>query len=646
MTHQKSFIVLLWLAGFVFSLPLVQPYELARLAAIVCVLLSCVAVLVTARPERLFFPRNFMWLAAGGFWLLWLAAVFWSASPFVSFISFCTFSMMPAAFFAFTARRDAVDLLRPVLMGGCLVIAALAGWAVAQYVFFPQMLVSGQVRFPFASPNSYGALLSLGFFCGLGALHIADSKRNRIFYSIFCALALAAIIIIGGRGALLCLLAAFAVFLWLERGAARAQIISLGLLAAAALAAFLVPGFLDDSLRDSPAERYGDFFLDAHDNFARLDIWMATLKIIAAHPFTGTGPGTFFLFYPEMRAVTEVYSSGLMAHSDPLQFAAEGGVLAVVLFYAVIIAAVVRMVRYYRRGDMMPQRALQTALFCGLGALIVHAHVDYNFYVASILTFSGLVLAAWFAGTEGAKSEAHTVRPVTANVLGAAAVVAVCGTLFALQGFLRSEHYTEKARTAAMSGDMEVFGDFANRANESSFGLNPRPYVLAANVPLALLDAAVSGMMDGDIEGLSLQIEGLLDEAEKHNPRLVAVPYYRAQLRNMQGRAAGREAGPQVETNLKQALRLDPTHLPSRFMLADLYEFNGDTEESWRVLKDGIEWPYMLHDAAPYYRRVMDMAAARGEESVRATAERKLARALMQKMNFYIDGGNRGIPLP
>jgi hypothetical protein len=51
-----------------------------------------------------------------------------------------------------------------------------------------------------------------------------------------------------------------------------------------------------------------------------------------------TGIGTFYLYYPAVNT-GDYFSTGRMAHSDPLQFWAEMGVLAPLLFYGFIIAA-------------------------------------------------------------------------------------------------------------------------------------------------------------------------------------------------------------------------------------------------------------------------------------------------------------------
>jgi hypothetical protein len=60
--HFDIAIAALWLSGFFFSLPVIEPYELARLAAIACLFAACVMAIGSglSRPEGLRLPGGML----------------------------------------------------------------------------------------------------------------------------------------------------------------------------------------------------------------------------------------------------------------------------------------------------------------------------------------------------------------------------------------------------------------------------------------------------------------------------------------------------------------------------------------------------------------------------------------------------------
>ncbi|MBK9562665.1 MAG: O-antigen ligase family protein [Micavibrio sp.] len=131
--------------------------------------------------------------------------------------------------------------------------------------------------------------------------------------------------------------------------------------------------------------------------WTRPAIWAATWQIIREHAWTGTGIGTFYLYYPAVNT-GDYYSTGRMAHNDPLQFWAEMGVLAPLLFYAFIIAACAATRRALKNiAPDDPARIHIIAPFCALGALVLHAHVNFPFYIPATLMLAGIFAGYWFA---------------------------------------------------------------------------------------------------------------------------------------------------------------------------------------------------------------------------------------------------------
>lgn len=553
-------------------------------------------------------PRSALSLLMTLFWINAGLSIAWSEASAVSFMVFGTFCLLPVGFFAFSSFAVPAYVFKVGVCAVAAILAALSAWALLQYFFFTGFLLHGQVRHPFADPNAFAALLSLGFFPALGAMLAARDRRIANAALVLCSLFLGAIITIGSRGALIALALCTLFFLAVAREKIAHHKKCLTILVGVLIASIIAALAFSPKMQ-APVERLLETGADAAAD-ARLHLWAATGAMIRDHMPLGTGIGTFFLHYPQYRHTQEIHSGGFMVHSDPLQFAAEMGVIAPLLFYTLLLAAGLRMLRSWgRERDMV-----SLSVFCGLAALVLHSHVSFNFYVAPVLCLSGALLG-WWHGRTGGPDEPSLFMGMKERFLAAGLVLAF---LFLLQGIMIGERHVDKAYRAMESGDLDAFTASVERANRSAFGMNARAYVLAAAIPLGVLEAEGAALQEQERIDLVRQTESLLDRAEARNPRLVAVPYDRARLLSAQGKSP--------ETELERALALNPLHLPARLMLADVLISGGKEDEAYAVLKDGLAWPYPLHDPRPYYTRLATLAAGRGEEEVAQAALEKLRR--------------------
>ncbi len=599
----------LWALSFFFSLPLVQPYEYARLAAFALAAFALVLALIRAARRPVALRKEGM---TGLLLLLWLWAglsILWSVSPFVSAIAWGTFSLLPFWFLTFLLLPERAVALRASLWAAVVMIAALALWALLQYFVFTGFLVkAGHVRHPFGDPNNYAALLNLGIFSAL-ALGFSARTRGLIIAVTLAAVMAAAQGVIGGRAALIILAFGLVVLIFALRRlnttlrigrAAAVLLLTLGLFLG------IAQGF--SATRESPLERFAGFTGADKSVESRLDIWRSSLSLLRADPWRGHGAGTYFLLYPGARAPAESYSSGLMAHSDPLQFAVEMGLPAAFLFYAFLFAAL-------RRARRMKTPA-GLCLFTGLGGLVLHAHISFHFYVASILVMAALVLAAWHAQTE--EETLATPAPFPAP-LAAVMVALLAFFVFTMQGVLRSEYHASRAAQLARQSDVQKLADEINAANRAGFGLNPRPYVFAASVPLALL-MANPALEEREVQALQQQTDDLLVRAEKAGAHQAGLYYYRGLL-------YAQQKDKRAADEFLRALAVEPAHLPSRLMAAQELRRQGRGDEAYEVLKAGLPWRYALHDARPLYAETARQAAARREPDVTQEALLKLGYA-------------------
>ncbi len=116
------------------------------------------------------------------------------------------------------------------------------------------------------------------------------------------------------------------------------------------------------------------FDLQGFSDEGRLETYKATVRMIADHPWLGTGQGTFGYAFPMYRSPdASVYGVWDRAHNTLFEIAAEMGVPIAVLVVAAwiaIIATLARGVFVRRRGILVPAAALGVALICSLHSLI------------------------------------------------------------------------------------------------------------------------------------------------------------------------------------------------------------------------------------------------------------------------------------
>lgn len=169
-----------------------------------------------------------------------------------------------------------------------------------------------------------------------------------------------------------------------SRGAGRIFLLFGAIVTIGAGGVFLVSGRLLERISSASAGE-----LPLAD---RVLFWRETLRVIAAYPLTGCGFGGF------VSAVTPYRASSLLrtldySHNDYLQFAAEGGLIA--LIPALIVGAFLARTLWRALVSQTFRRRGQFAIACAsaLCAGLLHSGVDLITYVPA----TGL-LVCWIAG--------------------------------------------------------------------------------------------------------------------------------------------------------------------------------------------------------------------------------------------------------
>lgn len=125
----------------------------------------------------------------------------------------------------------------------------------------------------------------------------------------------------------------------------------------------------------------------------RVEMWQATLEMIKAHPFIGSGFGGYWLEIDRYYDATGA-SVPQQAHNDYLEILAGGGLVCVAPI-AWFVAALVRRSRRCLRSRWPFRRATCFGSLLGLCSVAVHSSVDYGLHVTvNALVFTTLLVIA------------------------------------------------------------------------------------------------------------------------------------------------------------------------------------------------------------------------------------------------------------
>jgi len=135
----------------------------------------------------------------------------------------------------------------------------------------------------------------------------------------------------------------------------------------------------------------------------RFDAYRSTLRMIADHPWFGTGLGTFVWSFPAYRSANiSMYGVWDIAHSTPLELAADLGLpLAglIGLTWLIVLSVLIRGVYIRRRDLIVPVGALAVAI---LG--LTHSVIDFSLqipgYAIVVFALVGAGLAQSFSSNK------------------------------------------------------------------------------------------------------------------------------------------------------------------------------------------------------------------------------------------------------
>ncbi|GAC1331574.1 MAG: hypothetical protein NVSMB17_09760 [Candidatus Dormibacteria bacterium] len=269
----------------------------------------------------------------------------------------------------FRTRASLGKLLHAFFLGG-VVVAVLneAGFLVAVAAHRPH-LVEDPVVVLFNSPNATGLYLG-PLMAAAAALMLFGDGAERFRGAIFFAIATPALAFSFSRGAWLGL----AVALLLLAALHRRRLYAVGAWLAAVLAVLAVP-----AVRRRIAHEFAP-----HDSLnsvnTRVSLWQAVFKMMSKglHPITGHGLGGFHQAIAPYKSIGGYGEDLPYAHNGFLTFWTETGLLGLVAFCWLIVAAARHSVAAIRAHS--PQFAYHVAFASAAVVILVHGQFDVPYF--------------------------------------------------------------------------------------------------------------------------------------------------------------------------------------------------------------------------------------------------------------------------
>ena len=133
------------------------------------------------------------------------------------------------------------------------------------------------------------------------------------------------------------------------------------------------------------------------DTEQRDEVALYTLNQWSDYFITGSGGGTYHYIFPKYRGF-EIKPHYYHAHNDILEFAAETGIIGIVLLISIVLLSLYSAIKALslRRESLMIGLAFTATM--AILALSIHSFVDFNLQVpANAATFMVILALAWIA---------------------------------------------------------------------------------------------------------------------------------------------------------------------------------------------------------------------------------------------------------
>lgn len=538
-------------------------------------------------------PRGGVVLALLAYWLYVVISVSWSSNVYNSTLFAIIFSVLPFMFFALVMSPQPYKWLQVHMGVLAFGVTAVSIWACVQFFILEP---GRRVHDPMLNPNNLAVVFNMALFPALGLYFCARGRVYTLLGFVLSALFLLAMFTTQSRGGLLAFLIVLPVFFVFLRAQAGMNWRRILLFAGVAAGLFVL-------VHQVSTMSYGQAFLDvvmpkdveAKTVAERKLIWASSWHLIRDHFWGGTGLGTFAYFYPRYRHPQD-FSDGYFAHMDPLQFWAEMGILAPVLFYLVLILVLIRTVKATRASvPDSPERAWMYACFCGLLALAGHAHISFHLYMPINLFLAAFLLAGWFIASEFAlnspRSRVLADREGRKTLVYSSFVVLILISLGWISTATLGVHSLNQVDHFMTAGQVKQAESALERARRFAPSNYSALYDVEAKYRLHLLNTQRGRMGAQERRKLYEEAHENIDRAIMLNPGFANLWSRKALIYFAGYPDLDPQGRDRAQALLEKTLAANPILLDTRVGLAHLYYIKGDKAKALKTMQDLYKYP-------------------------------------------------------
>jgi len=244
---------------------------------------------------------------------------------------------------------------------------------------------------PFVDRDHFAGFVELTAPLGLAMLLQGTWRGGKAtFVGLFTAVPLAALVMSGSRGGIVGLGFAAVVLVFVSpwRGIRIRRLFAFASLVVLAGAFMLWLG------ANATIQRFDKLTASSISRDQRLSMDRDTWRIVAAHPWAGTGLGTLETVFPQYETVYDARAVD-HAHNDYLELLAETGAIGGILGLAFIVVLSQQGFANLHACEDPFNRAFHAGGLAACCALLMHSFVDFNLHVPSnallFLLLAGLV---------------------------------------------------------------------------------------------------------------------------------------------------------------------------------------------------------------------------------------------------------------
>ncbi|NUQ70728.1 MAG: O-antigen ligase family protein [Chthonomonadales bacterium] len=305
----------------------------------------------------------------------------------------------------------------------------------------------------------------------------------------------------------------------------------------------------------------------------RVLTWKGAARMALAHPWTGTGSGSFDVAYPKYAVVGYTQH----AHNGYLQIAAETGAPGLLLLLTIVVGAVsagIRALRTPRREDwpLGDERLIVAGLLSGFAAALAHNAFDSDLYVPGNLVVLSAIMGLLIAVRQRSLRDVPLPkdhRDGRRSALAGRGAVGICGLalIVGCGGLLAARSWSAIGLGALRDRDALRALD-AFRLASSIDPYDPEPHLLAAQIHDSLSDptAALTDLRNG----------------------VRAAPIGKTRYRLGKYLAARGDTEEAVRA-LEQAREFDPHNLRTLLALASVYRSAGRTRDANGIYREMVQ---------------------------------------------------------